>query len=82
MALLTMCNSRRKITRRASAVNDPVIVSPVLMSCLQRYMDACPEGVGGLVAQFLSAVLLESTLMEQHEVDNFILRNCNILTNL
>jgi hypothetical protein len=50
------------------------------MDALQRYLGVDNEDVSCLVAKFLNTFLNDSPLVESYEVDNFILRNGQILS--
>jgi len=67
--------SRRKLNARAMRHPDFVGVDPGLISVLRRYVLTGVEEVSTLIAQFFTAVVNETTLLEPHEIDNIILRN-------
>ena len=54
---------------------DFVGVDSGLISVLHHYVQANVDDVSTLIAQFFTAVVNETTLLEPHEIDNIILRN-------
>lgn len=64
---------------RASSVNDPIIVDQQLMTALRVYLAAGVDDVSCMIAKFFYMFLFESPLLESYEVDNFILRNGDML---
>lgn len=46
-----------------------------MINVLRRYVLARVDEASALIAQFLTAVVNETTLLEPHEIDNIILRN-------
>ncbi|KAK7054868.1 hypothetical protein VNI00_003331 [Paramarasmius palmivorus] len=70
---------RRKLASRNSQVDDPIVIDPSLMKVLDTYLTANNENVTCLVAKFLYAFLMDSPYLAPHEVDNFILRNEQML---
>ncbi|KAK0459777.1 uncharacterized protein EV420DRAFT_1620288 [Desarmillaria tabescens] len=73
--------SRRKINVRSSIVSDPIIVPSNFMAAVNRYMSADVDDVSCLIAKFFHMFLMRSPYLEPHEVDNFILKNGNMLCN-
>uniref|UniRef100_A0A0W0F9A2 Uncharacterized protein n=1 Tax=Moniliophthora roreri TaxID=221103 RepID=A0A0W0F9A2_MONRR len=71
--------SRRKLTNRISEVVDPIVVDPSLMKILDAYLAVNNDDVSCFIARFLNIFLMESPYLETHEVDNFILRNAQML---
>ncbi|KAF5365590.1 hypothetical protein D9758_003325 [Tetrapyrgos nigripes] len=71
--------SRRKMAIRASEFSDPVVVDPLLMKVLETYMTAHVDDVSCLIGKFLHTFLMSTPYLEPHEVDNFILRNAEVL---
>ena len=67
--------SRRKLNARATRHPDFVGVDSGLIDVLRRYILAGVDEVSTLIAQFFTAVVNETTLLESHEIDNIILRN-------
>jgi hypothetical protein len=70
---------RRKLANRNSQVDDPIVIDPSLMRVLDTYLTANNENVTCLIAKFLYAFLMDSPYLAPHEVDNFILRNEQML---
>lgn len=64
---------------RASSVNDPIIVDQKLMVALRTYLNIAVDDVSCMIAKFFHMFLFESPLLESYEVDNFILRNGDML---
>jgi hypothetical protein len=60
---------------------DPVIIDAALMLALERYVNANLDEMTCLVAKFFKAFLIDSPFLEAYEVDNFILRNGELLSN-
>lgn len=60
---------------------DPIVVDTVLMNVLASYTATDVDDVTCLIAKFLNTFLTESPTLESHEVDNFILRNGEMLAN-
>jgi len=54
---------------------DFVGVDSGLINVLHYYALAGVDEVSVLIAQFFTAVVTETTLLESHEIDNIILRN-------
>ena len=71
--------SRRKLNARAMRHPDFVGVDPGLINVLRHYVLAGVDEVSILIAQFFTAVVNETTLLEPHEIDNIILRNGSIM---
>lgn len=67
--------SRRKLNARAMRHPDFVGVDSGLIDVLRHYVLARVDEVSTLIAQFFTAVVNETTLLEPHEIDNIILRN-------
>ncbi|TFK54850.1 hypothetical protein OE88DRAFT_1674178 [Heliocybe sulcata] len=67
--------SRRKLSTRATALHDPIIVDANLISCLRKYVDCAVEEVSIIVAKFLNMLVNDAALLESYEVDNLILKN-------
>lgn len=67
--------SRRKLNGRAIRDPDFVGVDSGLINVLRQYVLAGDNEVSALIAQFFTAVVNETTLLEAHEIDNIILRN-------
>ena len=74
-AEVTGLPSRRKLNARATRHPDFVGVDSGLINVLRRYVLAGVDEVSTLIAQFFTAVVNETTLLESHEIDNIILRN-------
>lgn len=67
--------SRRKLNAREIRHPDFVGVDSGLINVLRSYVLAGVDEVSALIAQFFTAVVNETTLLEPHEIDNIILRN-------
>ncbi|KAJ3845083.1 hypothetical protein F5878DRAFT_655339 [Lentinula raphanica] len=65
----------RRILGRESQLQDPIVVDTVLMNVLASYVAAGVEEVTCLIAKFLDVFITDSPTLESHEIDNFILRN-------
>jgi hypothetical protein len=48
---------------------------------LGEYVNARQEGINVIVARFFYLFAKECSLLETHEVDNFILRNARVLSS-
>jgi hypothetical protein len=62
-----------------SMASDPIIIDSVLINTLERYIEANVNEVSCFVAKFLNTFVIDSSLLEPYEVDNFILRNGRVL---
>ncbi|KAJ4487923.1 hypothetical protein J3R30DRAFT_3280032 [Lentinula aciculospora] len=71
----------RRILGRESRLLDPIVVDTVLMNVLASYVAANVEEVTCLIAKFLNIFITDSPTLESHEIDNFILRNGEMMTN-
>ncbi|KAF8831271.1 hypothetical protein HHX47_DHR1000685 [Lentinula edodes] len=71
----------RRILGRESQLLDPIVVDTVLMNALASYVAANVDEVTCIIAKFLNIFITESPTLESHEVDNFILRNGQMMTN-
>ncbi|KAF8478567.1 hypothetical protein DFH94DRAFT_633058 [Russula ochroleuca] len=71
---------RRTVTR-ASTVPDPIHVDTSFIFALGEYVNARQEGINVIVARFFYLFAKECSLLETHEVDNFILRNARVLSS-
>ncbi|KAF9075268.1 hypothetical protein BDP27DRAFT_1315801 [Rhodocollybia butyracea] len=69
----------RKRLGQESELLDPIVVDMVLMNVLASYVAANIDDVTCVIAKFLNTFLTESPTLEPHEVDNFILRNGEML---
>lgn len=67
--------SRRKLNARTMRHPDFVGVDSGLINVLRHYVLAGVDEVSTLIAQFFTAIVNETTLLEPHEIDNIILRN-------
>ena len=67
------------MTVRVSALEDPIIIQPEILTALQLYLQSSLDDVSCLVAKFLNLFLVESPFLESFEVDNFILRNGKLI---
>ena len=72
-------SSRRKLTVRGSALEDPIIIQTDILTALRLYLQSNLDDVSCLVAKFLNIFLMESPFQENFEVDNFILRNGKLM---
>ncbi|THH16358.1 hypothetical protein EW146_g4274 [Bondarzewia mesenterica] len=73
--------SRRKATTRASMMSDPIHIDTEFIAVLGSYVDTDNEDVSCLLAKFFGLFVNECSLLESHEVDNFILRNSTVLSS-
>jgi len=71
--------SRRKLNALAMRHPDFVGVDSGLINALHHYVLAGVDEVSTLIAQFFTAVVNGTTLLESHEIDNIILRNGSAL---
>ncbi|PCH38065.1 hypothetical protein WOLCODRAFT_136025 [Wolfiporia cocos MD-104 SS10] len=71
--------SRRKLHARTTTMADPVTIDAGFMNILRAYVEAKVDEVSCFVAKFLNAFINDAPFMETYEVDNFILRNGDIL---
>ncbi|KAJ3801305.1 hypothetical protein GGU11DRAFT_741651 [Lentinula aff. detonsa] len=71
----------RRILGRESQLLDPIVVDTVLMNVLASYVAVGIEEVTCLIAKFLNVFVTDSPTLESHEVDNFILRNGEMMAN-
>ncbi|KAE9396073.1 hypothetical protein BT96DRAFT_997116 [Gymnopus androsaceus JB14] len=71
----------RKRMGQDAQLLDPIVVDTVLMNVLASYTATDVDDVTCLIAKFLNTFLTESPTLESHEVDNFILRNGEMLAN-
>ncbi|KAI0797914.1 hypothetical protein C8Q75DRAFT_845203 [Abortiporus biennis] len=71
--------SRRKLHSRASAMNDPIVIDSSLVKSLKTYVELKIDEISCLIAKFLNAFVNDASLVESYEVDNFILRNGDVL---
>ncbi|KAJ7774577.1 hypothetical protein DFH07DRAFT_865871 [Mycena maculata] len=71
--------SRRRLNVRGAAVTDPIVIHPDLMNALEQYITAGTDDVTCLVAKFLTTFLTDSPFLQSYEVDNFVLRNGQML---
>ncbi|KAF4603665.1 hypothetical protein EYR38_004080 [Pleurotus pulmonarius] len=71
--------SRRKITTRAEEISDPITIDPEIMEVLDAYLATDIDELSSYIIKFLYAFLTESPLLESYEVDNFVLRNGQVL---
>ncbi|KAJ8700118.1 hypothetical protein PTI98_003174 [Pleurotus ostreatus] len=71
--------SRRKITTRAEEISDPITIDPEIMEVLDAYITTDIDELSSYIIKFLHAFLAESPLLESYEVDNFVLRNGQVL---
>ena len=72
-------NSRKAIPRGSSAPSELHIDSR-LVPILAEYVVESSDQIGALVAKFFATLLSESALLDQHELDQFILANSDTLT--
>ncbi|KIY43409.1 hypothetical protein FISHEDRAFT_10379, partial [Fistulina hepatica ATCC 64428] len=71
--------SRRKMASAATGSMDPIIVDPRITGALFRYL-AVNHDLTCIVAKFLKC-LMESPFLESYEIDNFVLRNGQLLNS-
>ncbi|OJA10550.1 hypothetical protein AZE42_03139 [Rhizopogon vesiculosus] len=71
--------SRRKQNTRVARATDPVIIDGGLMFVLSTLVATGMEQIVRLVAKFLHSFVMHASLVEAHEVDNFVLRNGDTL---
>ncbi|KIK57795.1 hypothetical protein GYMLUDRAFT_228917 [Collybiopsis luxurians FD-317 M1] len=69
---------RRRLGQELQHV-DPIVVDTVLMNVLATYAAAGIDDVTCLIAKFLNTFLTDSPSLESYEIDNFILRNGEML---
>ncbi|KAG2078289.1 hypothetical protein BDR04DRAFT_1131999 [Suillus decipiens] len=67
--------SRRKQNIRAVQPIDPIVIDGELMLVLTTLVAIGMEQVVCLIAKFLHSFIMHTSLLEAHEVDNFVLRN-------
>ncbi|KAI0035078.1 hypothetical protein K488DRAFT_44141 [Vararia minispora EC-137] len=72
--------SRRNVSRGATDAADPVSLSTRFVASLGDYVGTGPEEASTLVGRFLYMFMKDCQLMESFEVDNFVLRNANVLS--
>lgn len=72
---------RRKLSTRASLVSDPIHIDVEFITVLGSYVDEDNEDTSRLLAKFFSLFVNDCSLLESHEVDNFILRNSAVLSS-
>jgi hypothetical protein len=58
---------------------DPIIIDGELMLVLSNLVATGMEQVVCLIAKFLHSFIMHTSLLEAHEVDNFVLRNGSTL---
>ncbi|KAL4074405.1 hypothetical protein V8B97DRAFT_1868478 [Scleroderma yunnanense] len=73
--------ARRRLNARIDMASDPVIVDQHLMATLDEYVRCGNEDVAGLAAKFLHSFMMNSPLLKTYEVDNFVLRNVQVLSS-
>ncbi|KAK1236541.1 hypothetical protein PQX77_000234 [Marasmius sp. AFHP31] len=73
--------SRRAVAHRASTIVDPIVVDHSLMGVLKTYLSVNNDNITCIIAKFLNCFLMSTPYLETHEVDNFILRNGQMLCN-
>ncbi|KAL0071388.1 hypothetical protein AAF712_001245 [Marasmius tenuissimus] len=73
--------SRRAVAHRASTIVDPIVVDSSLMRVLKDYLSVNNDNITCIIAKFLNCFLMSTPYLETHEVDNFILRNGQMLCN-
>ncbi|KAG1756739.1 uncharacterized protein EDB91DRAFT_1332497 [Suillus paluster] len=72
---ITNLPSRRKQNTRVAHATDPIIIDGELMLVLSTLVATGMEQVICLIAKFLHSFIMHASLLEAHEVDNFVLRN-------
>ncbi|KAG1827253.1 uncharacterized protein BJ212DRAFT_1256361 [Suillus subaureus] len=70
--------SRQQNTRTGHAP-DPIIINGELILVLSTLVTTGTEQVVCLIAKFLHSFIMHASLLEAHEVDNFVLRNGSTL---
>ncbi|KAK2466896.1 hypothetical protein APHAL10511_001154 [Amanita phalloides] len=70
---------RKRSDPRRSLSADPITIDAGMMSALERYIDVNHDDISCVVAIFFNALYAEASFMEAYEVDNFVLRNGQIL---
>jgi hypothetical protein len=78
--VITQTPDRRTVSR-ASAIPDPIHVDTSFIFALGDYVNARQEKINVIVARFFYLFVKECSLLETHEVDNFILRNAGVLSS-
>ncbi|KAG2054622.1 hypothetical protein BDR06DRAFT_982221 [Suillus hirtellus] len=71
--------SRRKQNTRVAQATDPIIIEGELMLVVSTLVATGMEQVVCLIAKFLHSFIMHASLLEAHEVDNFVLRNGSTL---
>ncbi|TFK29961.1 hypothetical protein FA15DRAFT_684259 [Coprinopsis marcescibilis] len=71
--------SRRKLVTRASTVVDPIFIEPEILHTIGQFLQLEDAKVTSYIAKFFSLFFNHSPLVESYEVDNFILRNSNLV---
>lgn len=71
----------RRTSARASMIPDPIHVDTSFTLALGDYVNTRQEETSVIVAKFFYLFVKECTLLETHEVDNFILRNARVLSS-
>ena len=61
-------------------MNETVFLDASFMDLLCQYVETDVDEVSCLVAKFLNAFANDSSFIESYEVDNFILKNANVLS--
>ncbi|KAG1753463.1 hypothetical protein EDB19DRAFT_1903124 [Suillus lakei] len=64
---------------RIAQVTDPIIIDGELMLVLSTLVATGMEQIICLIAKFLHSFIMHTSLLEAHEVDNFVLRNGSTL---
>ncbi|KAG1782540.1 hypothetical protein EV702DRAFT_387062 [Suillus placidus] len=71
--------SRRKQNTRVAQDSDPIIIDGELMLVLSTLVATGMGQVVCVIAKFLHSFIMHASLLEAHEVDNFVLRNGSTL---
>lgn len=59
---------------------EPIFIDPAIMKSIALHLKIKIEDVTTMVATFLHAFFTSSSLIESHEMDNFILKNERLLS--
>jgi hypothetical protein len=60
---------------------DPIVIDPMIMQFIDRYLDLDIDDLSCMVAKFLALFLVDAKFLEMHEIDNFIIRNVDVLSS-
>ncbi|KAH7914698.1 hypothetical protein BJ138DRAFT_1143394 [Hygrophoropsis aurantiaca] len=71
--------SRRKNAGHPARSGDPIIMDNTLLNIINKYVATGADDMICVIAKFLYSFTMHATLLESYEVDNFVLRNSNVL---